>query len=120
MEDDLNIFLNARRPQFFSRHPDDIWKITSFSFQNGRRPNFLTMEDHLNFLKMEDNHFFLEMEDDIFFVMEDHLLFFKWKITSIFLSLVDNLQNLTTTKMQPKTNTDDLYAFLIHSTVHDS
>ena len=34
MEDDINFFLNGRRPQFF---------------QNGRRPPFLKMKDDLNF-----------------------------------------------------------------------
>ena len=34
-------------------------------FENGRRPNFLKMEDDLKFLKVEDNPIFFEMEDYI-------------------------------------------------------
>ena len=54
MEDDLNIFENGRRPQYFWK-----WKTTSI-FLNGRRPQyFLTWKTTSIFLKMEDdlNHF---------------------------------------------------------------
>ena len=40
MEDDLNIFENGRRPQFFFK---------------GRRPQLFEMEDDLNFFQMEDD-----------------------------------------------------------------
>jgi hypothetical protein len=42
MEDDLNSFQNGRRPHFFSK-----WKISTFFFVNGRRPQFSQMKDDL-------------------------------------------------------------------------
>ena len=46
MEDDLNIDLNGRQPQFQGK-----WKKTSICWQ---------MEDNLHFLQMEDNlNFFI-------------------------------------------------------------
>ena len=61
MEDDLNIFENGRRPQFLKME-DDL--------------NFLKMEDNLNFLKMEEALNFLKMKDDLIFLkMEDDLNF---------------------------------------------
>ena len=44
LEDDLNILVNGRRPQFWGK-----WKTTSIFWQNGRRPQFFgQMEDNLN------------------------------------------------------------------------
>ena len=65
MEDDLNFF-NGRQPQYFGN-----WKTKSL---------FWLMKDHLNILENER----LQMEDDLNF-------FLKWKTTSIFLKIEDNL-----------------------------
>ena len=44
LEDDLNILVNGRRPQFWGK-----LKTTSIFWQNGRRPQFFgQMEDNLN------------------------------------------------------------------------
>ena len=54
---------------------EEIWRKTSVFFFNGRQPQF--------------------------FPMKDNLIFSKWKTTSIFLSIEDNLQK--TKIKQPKT-----------------
>jgi hypothetical protein len=52
MEDDLNVFKNGRRPQFFQR-----WKTTLIFFKNGRQPQF--------FQKWKMTSTFDQMEDDL-------------------------------------------------------
>ena len=92
--------------------------------------NFLKMEEYLIFLKMEDLLNIWTMEDDpnfledlIFFLngrvaqMEDNL---KWKTTSIFLLLEDNLKNLETKKCNLKQIKADFYAILINTKAQPS
>ena len=51
LEEDLNILVNGRRPQFLAK-----WKTTSILGGNGRRPQFLG--------KWKTTPFFWQMEDD--------------------------------------------------------
>ena len=66
MKDNLNIFFNGRRPQFLEMEDDLI---------------FLEIEDDLNFLKMEDDLICFKMEDDLNFLENGRRLKFfgKWK-----------------------------------------
>ena len=75
MEDDLNIFENGRRPQFFGKR-----KTTSI---------FLKMEDNLKkimqpkTIKSKNNNIFENGRlHKFFFKKEDNLIFGKYKTTS--------------------------------------
>jgi hypothetical protein len=64
-----------------------------FFLENGRRPQFLKIEDNIE--NRRQQHFFDQIEDDLNFFdqMEDYLiLLIKLKTTSIFLLMEDDLQ----------------------------
>ena len=78
--------------------------MTSFSGKRKTTPIISKMEN-INFWKIEDNFNFWEKEDDLFFfkwnqryskflhTKDDPIFIIKWKMTSIFFSMEDELQN---------------------------
>jgi hypothetical protein len=74
MEDDLTIFENGRRPQFFSKE-DDLIFLENVRLPQKKLWNHKQLKVKINnILKMEDNLIFIKKEDDLnFFKTKDDL-----------------------------------------------
>jgi DICT domain-containing protein len=65
MEDDLNFFLNGRRPQFFFK-----WKTTSILLKMEDNLNFFLMEEDLNIFVISRQPQYLQTEDDLINIVD--------------------------------------------------
>ena len=65
---------------------------------NGRQHNFFLMEDNINLKKMDEYFIFYKSKTTLIFSSNGRQpqFFFKWKTTSKFLWMEDDLQNLKT------------------------
>jgi hypothetical protein len=77
MEDNLNLFLNGRRPHFFGLMEDDF-----IIFVTGRRPESFQMEDNHNILVNGDNLNFIQMEADLKQIMQPKTIKMKTMVVA--------------------------------------